>query len=157
MDLDVNKLSKKDCLSLTLFGLISNWPSFDPPMTSKENFIPEKILWLSVMKFWKIYFSFPLKVTTGAVKIWNFLSKFFSNRFRIFEFCVFFSQVIFRTFVQHIFSVFRKIFSQSFAGFCLEIFSIFDLFNNEFRNFWKLGFIWWRETHPFWDFSYGKC
>ena len=101
LDLDVNKLSKKDCLSLTLFGLISYWPSIDPPMTSRENFLAG----LSVMKFLKIYFSFPLKVTTRAAKISKFFIEFFfSNQFRIFEFCFFFSHVRFRTFVQHNFS-----------------------------------------------------
>ena len=133
-------------------------------MTFKKNFGGE------ILKFrwWilKIYFTFPLKVTTRAVKIWKFLSKmsffkpvpnfrvlslllsnYFSNFcttfFLRFFFTIFFSQFFFHNFFLNFlifkkFSIF-KIFQKKFSKFFLYIFVIFK----------KLGFIWCRATHPF--------
>ena len=152
MDLDVNKLSKNDCLSLTLFGLISHWPSFDRPMTFKKNFGDEIL---------KIYFSFSLKVTTRAAKIWKFLSKmiFFKPvpNFRVL------SLLLSSYFLNFCTAYFLRFFSQSFSQFFLD-FQIFKNFKRNFQRFFlyfriflKIGFYLMWPNPPLWDFSYGKC
>jgi len=137
---------------LTLFGLISHWPSYDPPMTFKKNF-GDKIWKFRRLNFENL-FLFPVEGDHKSCENMKFYQKcHFSNQFRIFEFCLFFSQVIFRTFVQHFFSdLFHNLFFTIFFS-IFKFLKISKDFLYIFVIFSKMGFIWCRATHPFWTLA----